>query len=140
MPDTMITSADGTKLAARHCGQGSPMVLVHGALGSIETFALVEGPLAERHTVWVYSRRGRGGSGDSPPYSLEREVDDVLAVLAAAGDDAHLLGHSAGAIYSLLAAAQQHDVAVPRAVRTTPPRRPLRPAPRRQRSGRDGRR
>jgi pimeloyl-ACP methyl ester carboxylesterase len=107
MPDTMITSADGTKLAARHCGHGSPLVLVHGALGSIETFALVEGLLAERHSVWVYSRRGRGGSGDGPHYSLEREIEDVLAVLAAAGDDAHLLGHSAGAIYCLLAATQR---------------------------------
>ena len=60
MPDMMITSADGTKLAARHCGHGSPMVLVHGALGSIETFALVEGLLAERHSVWVLLPAGTG--------------------------------------------------------------------------------
>ena len=64
MPETTIASADGTKLAARHSGHGSPIVLVHGANGSLETFALIEGPLAERHSVWVYSRRGRGGSGD----------------------------------------------------------------------------
>ena len=104
MPDTTIRSADGTKLAARCTGEGSPIVLVHGANGDLDTFALIEGPLAERHSVWVYSRRGRGGSGDGPDYSLEREVEDVLAVLAAAGDRAHLLGHSGGALYCLLAA------------------------------------
>jgi pimeloyl-ACP methyl ester carboxylesterase len=82
-------------------------VLVHGANGSLETFALIEGPLAERHSVWVYSRRGRGGSGDGPDYGLDREVEDVLAVLATAGDRAHLLGHSGGAVYCLLAAARR---------------------------------
>ena len=99
-----ITSADGTRLAARCTGHGSPIVLVHGANGDLDTFALVEGMLAEHHTVWVYSRRGRGGSGDGPGYALEREIEDLLAVLAVAGDRAHLVGHSGGAIYSLLAA------------------------------------
>ena len=98
-----ITSADGTKLAARCSGHGSPLVLVHGANGDLDTFALIEDALAQHHTVWVYSRRGRGGSGDSPGYALEREVEDLLAVLAVAGDGAHLVGHSGGAIYSLLA-------------------------------------
>ena len=107
MLETTITSADGTTLAARHSGDGSPMVLVHGAIGSLETFALIEGLLAERHSVWVYSRRGRGGSGDGHHYGLDREVEDVLTVLAAAGERAHLLGHSGGAIYSLLAATQR---------------------------------
>ena len=107
MPGTTITSADGTKLAARHSGHGAPIVLVHGATGSLETFAPIERLLAEQHSVWVYSRRGRGGSGDGPHYGLEREVEDVLAVLAAAGDHAHLLGHSGGAVYCLLAATQR---------------------------------
>jgi pimeloyl-ACP methyl ester carboxylesterase len=107
MPVTTITSADGTNLAARHSGHGSPMVLVHGTNGDLDTFALIEGLLAERHSVWVYSRRGRGGSGDGPDYALEREVDDVLAVLAAAGDRPHLFGHSGGAVYCLLAAMQR---------------------------------
>jgi len=104
MPERTVTSADGTTLAARHSGHGSPMVLVHGANGDLDSFALIEGLLAERHSVWVYSRRGRGGSGDGPDYALEREVEDVLAVLAAAGDRPHLLGHSGGAMYSVLAA------------------------------------
>lgn len=108
MPEAKIVSADGTQLAARCSGSGSPLVLVHGAMANLDAFALVEGPLAQRHTVWVYSRRGRGGSGDGPDYGLEREIEDVLAVLEAAaraaGEDAHLLGHSSGGFYSLLAA------------------------------------
>jgi pimeloyl-ACP methyl ester carboxylesterase len=107
MPETTITSADGTNLAARRSGHGSPMVLVHGTNGDLDTFALIEGLLAERHSVWVYSRRGRGGSGDGPDYALEREVEDVLAVLAAAGNRPHLFGHSGGAAYCLLAAMQR---------------------------------
>jgi pimeloyl-ACP methyl ester carboxylesterase len=86
------------------------MVLVHGANGDHDTCALIEGLLAERHSVWVYSRRGRGGSGDGPVYALEREVEDVLAVLAAAGDRPHLFGHSGGAVYCLLAAVQRPSV------------------------------
>ena len=104
MPSMTVTSADGTRLAARCSGRGSPMVLVHGALGDLDTFALIEGLLAERHAVWVYSRRGRGGSGDGPDYSFEREVEDVLAVVDAAGGDAHLVGHSFGALCCLVAA------------------------------------
>jgi pimeloyl-ACP methyl ester carboxylesterase len=110
VPEVTITSADGTKLAARRSGRGSPLVLVHGATGDLDTFALIEGTLAEQHTVWVYSRRGRGGSSDGPGYGLRREVEDVLAVLAATGDRAHLVGHSGGAIYSLLAAMQTRSL------------------------------
>jgi pimeloyl-ACP methyl ester carboxylesterase len=62
------------------------------------------GLLAERHSVWVYSRRGGGDSGDGTDYTYRREVEDVGAVLAAAGDRAHLFGHSGGAFYALLAA------------------------------------
>lgn len=104
MRETSVTSPDGTELEARCSGSGSPLVLVHGAMADRDSFALVEERLAGRHTVWVYSRRGRGGSGDGLDYILEREVEDVLAVLAAAGEGAHLFGHSSGAFYALLAA------------------------------------
>lgn len=104
MTETTVVSADGTPLAARYTGSGSPIVLVHGALGDLNTFALLEEPLAEHHMVWVYSRRNRGGSGDGPSYGVEREAEDVLAVLEAAGGDAHLFGHSSGAVYAMLAA------------------------------------
>ena len=83
------------------------MVLVHGANGSLDTFALIEDMLAQRHTVWVYSRRGRGGSGDGPHYASRSRGRRRAAVLAVAGDGAHLLGHSGGAMYCLLAATQR---------------------------------
>ncbi len=104
MPETTVVSADGTPLAARYSGSGPPIVLVHGAMGDLNTFAFLEAPLAEHHTVWVYSRRNRGGSGDGPRYGVEREAEDVLAVVEAAGGAAHLFGHSSGAIYAMLAA------------------------------------
>jgi pimeloyl-ACP methyl ester carboxylesterase len=106
MAEMTLTSTDGTKLAVRCTGHGSPIVLVHGAVGDVDTFALIEGLLAERHSVWVYSRRGRGRSGDGSDYTYHREVEDVLTVLATAGDGAHLFGHSGGAFYALLAAAE----------------------------------
>lgn len=104
MPERTVISKDGTELAAHCSGSGSPLVMVHGAMGDLDTFLPIERFLAERHTVWVYSRRGRGGSGDGPDYALEREIEDVLAVLEAAGSGAHLFGHSSGAYYCLLAA------------------------------------
>jgi pimeloyl-ACP methyl ester carboxylesterase len=104
MRETTVVSADGTKLAARCSGGGSPLVLVHGAMADLNAFGRTEELLAERHSVWVYSRRGRGGSGDGPLYSLEREIEDILSVLEAAGDGAHLVGHSSGAFYCLLTA------------------------------------
>lgn len=102
--DLTVVSADGTSLSARRTGTGDPLVLVHGTLDGIGSFAFVEPTLAERHTVWVYDRRGRGGSGDAEPYSLDREVEDLLAVLAQAGP-AHVVAHSFGAVVALHAAA-----------------------------------
>jgi pimeloyl-ACP methyl ester carboxylesterase len=104
MLESHVVSGDGTRLAARRSGSGTPLVMVHGAMGDLNSFAPLEEPLAAQHTVWVYSRRGRGGSGDGPQYGLEREVEDVLAVLEAAGEGAHLFGHSSGAFYAWLAA------------------------------------
>lgn len=107
--DRTITSVDGTELSVRCSGQGPPLVLVHGTVDSMGAFSLVELLLAERYRVWVYDRRGRGGSGDGPPgeaYSLDREVDDLRAVLAAAGDNPHVLGHSFGGVVALRAAVE----------------------------------
>ena len=108
--ETTVISADSTPLRAQRVGSGSPLVLVHGGNGDVDTFALIVGALAERHTVWRYSRRGRGGSGDGPEYCMDREIDDLLAVVDAAGGDAHVLGHSGGAGLSLLAAEQMTDL------------------------------
>lgn len=103
MPDT-VTSADGTPIAVWRSGSGPPLVLVHGAMGDHTRWAPVIPALEERCTVLAMDRRGRGPSGDSDAYSLEREVEDVVAVVEAAGDDVSLLGHSHGGVCALEAA------------------------------------
>jgi pimeloyl-ACP methyl ester carboxylesterase len=95
------TSGDGTELSVRQTGDGDPLVLVHGSLDGIGAFSLVELRLAEDHTVWVYDRRGRGGSGDSAEYTLDREVDDLSAVITATGGVPHVVAHSYGAVIAL---------------------------------------
>lgn len=99
-----VASADGTALSVARHGTGAPLVLVHGMCGQPQDFALIQPLLVERHEVWTYARRGRGGSGDTQPYSLQREVEDVHAVLAVAGCPVHLLGHSLGGALATLAA------------------------------------
>jgi pimeloyl-ACP methyl ester carboxylesterase len=103
--DRTVTSADGTSLSVRRSGGGDPVVMVHGTLDGISAFSLVELTIAERHAVWVYDRRGRGGSGDGADHSLQREIEDLQAVLDAAGAPAHVVGHSLGALIALAAAA-----------------------------------
>lgn len=101
--DRTVTSADGTTLSVRCTGGGPPIVCVHGTVDGIAAFSLLELQLAERHAVWVYDRRGRGGSGDGPAYAFEHEVEDLRAVLEAVGEPAHLVGHSLGAVIALRA-------------------------------------
>jgi pimeloyl-ACP methyl ester carboxylesterase len=100
-----VTSKDGTIIAFDRIGDGSPVVLVSG--GSVDRMA--NAPLAEvlaqRFTVFNYDRRGRGPSGDTPPYAVEREVEDIAAVVGAAGGSAFLYGTSSGAALALEAAA-----------------------------------
>lgn len=103
-----VTSSDGTELSVRTTGEGDPIVLVHGSLDGIGAFSLVELELAEHHCVWVYDRRGRGGSGDGaddgPSGTLECDVDDLGAVIAATGGVPHVVAHSYGAVIALHAA------------------------------------
>lgn len=100
-----VHSADGTRIAFTEIGSGPvPVVIVHGALNSGEHWMPVAAALAEHCTCYVIDRWGRGGSGHHTDYALEREAEDIKAVLAVAGPDAYLLGHSSGAIYSLEAA------------------------------------
>jgi len=103
--DRTVTSSDGTSLAVRKTGDGAPMVLVHGTLDGIGAFSLVELQLAERYAVWIYDRRGRGGSGDTGDYALDREVEDLRAVVAAVGAVPHVVAHSFGAVIALEARA-----------------------------------
>jgi pimeloyl-ACP methyl ester carboxylesterase len=98
-----VASADGTRIAYRVSGRGDPVLLVHGSATSGADWLFVLPLLRDRFTVVTIDRRGRGMSGDEPDYAMEREADDVLAVLDAV--DAELLvGHSYGALCSILAA------------------------------------
>lgn len=103
--DRTVTSADGTSLSVRASGEGDPVVMVHGTLDGIGAFSMIELDIAERYATWVYDRRGRGGSGDGADYSLDREIEDLRAVLDAAGQPAHVVAHSFGALVALAAAA-----------------------------------
>jgi pimeloyl-ACP methyl ester carboxylesterase len=96
-------SPDGTRIAYRASGDGDPLVLVHGSATSSADWIFVLPFLRERFTVVTMDRRGRGRSGDGPKYSMEREAEDILAVLAAVGGEL-LVGHSYGALCSMLAA------------------------------------
>jgi pimeloyl-ACP methyl ester carboxylesterase len=100
-----VTSEDGTTIAFDRLGAGPPVVLVCGG----STDRMVNAPVAEylapRFTVFNYDRRGRGDSGDTPPYQVEREVEDLEAVIAAAGGEASVYGTSSGAALALEAAA-----------------------------------
>src|SRR3712207_5127953 len=100
-----VTSRDGTSIAFDRSGNGPPVILVCG--GSTDRMA--NAPLAEflapRFTVFNYDRRGRGDSGDTAPYAVEREVEDVGAVIDVAGGSAFVYGTSSGAALALEAAA-----------------------------------
>src|SRR5713226_348150 len=101
-----VFSKDGTALAFDRIGNGPPVILIDGALcyrgmGQSGQLAAL---LAPHFTVFTYDRRGRGGSGDTPPYAVEREVEDLAAVLADAGGSACVYGHSSGAVLALEAA------------------------------------
>lgn len=100
-----VTSRDGTAIAFDRIGEGPPVILVCG--GSVDRMAdagLAQA-LAPDFTVLNYDRRGRGDSGDTPPYAIEREVEDIEAMIDAAGGSAHLWGSSSGAALALIAAA-----------------------------------
>ena len=101
-------SADGTPIAWFSSGDGPPLVLVHGVLGDHSRWEALR-PLLEPHfTVHAVDRRGRGASGDAADYAVEREFEDLAAVVdavaASSGSPATVYGHSGGASYALGAA------------------------------------
>jgi pimeloyl-ACP methyl ester carboxylesterase len=100
-----VTSKDGTSIAFSRVGSGPPVVLVNGALGDRREYGPLADALAPSFTVYTYDRRGRGGSGDVAPYAVDREIEDLEAVIAGAGGTASVYGHSAGAGLVLEAAA-----------------------------------
>ncbi len=91
-----VVSRDGTRLVVEHTGTGPPLVLVHGAGPARELWIGVLPLLAAQTMVYVVHRRSWDGSGDAPDYSLEREAEDLEAVLDHIGEPAALPGASFG--------------------------------------------
>jgi pimeloyl-ACP methyl ester carboxylesterase len=99
-----VVSADGTRIAVFRSGEGPPLVLVHGAAADHGRWAPVLPALEERFTVLAMDRRGRGRSADAEHYAIQREYEDVAAIVEWAGDRVDLLGHSHGGVCAVEAA------------------------------------
>jgi pimeloyl-ACP methyl ester carboxylesterase len=114
-----VTSRDGTEIAFDRAGTGPPVILVSG--GSVDRMsnAGLAHELASDLTVLNYDRRGRGPSGDTQPYAIEREFEDIAAVLEAAGGEAGIYGSSSGAVLAMLAAGA--GLALPKVAMWEPP-------------------
>lgn len=112
-------SADGTEIAFEQQGEGPPLILVGGAWNDRHSARPLAAELTGHFTVHTYDRRGRGDSGFTPPYSVEREIEDLESVIAAAGGSASLFGHSSGAALALETTAR--GVSVSRLAMYEPP-------------------
>ncbi len=105
--DGVVTSEDGTRIAWSRMGSGPDLVMVHSVGVSRATMpqpTLAEA-LADTFTVWSYDRRGKGDSGDTDPYDVQREVEDLTAIIGLASGPVTVYGFSSGATLALLAAA-----------------------------------
>ena len=100
-----VTSKDGTSIAYDRQGSGPAVILVTGGLDDGSENAPLAAQLAEHFTAYNYNRRGPGDSGDTLPYAVEREIEDIEALIAEAGGSAHLYGVSSGGALALEAAA-----------------------------------
>jgi pimeloyl-ACP methyl ester carboxylesterase len=102
-----IRSRDGTTIAYSRTGEGPPLILIDPAGGFrvASPISALAGRLAGSYTVITYDRRGRGESGDTPPYAVEREVDDLSGLIDIVGGGALVYGFSSGAVLALHAAA-----------------------------------
>jgi pimeloyl-ACP methyl ester carboxylesterase len=98
-----VTSKDGTKIAYERSGSGPALILVDGAI-CFRAFGPMGGLaplLASNFTIFMYDRRGRGESGDTAPYAVEREVEDIEALINEAGGSAYIYGTSSGAALAM---------------------------------------
>ena len=102
-----VNSKDGTPIAFDKTGQGPAIILVSGALGDRTAAAALTPLLSPHFTVVAYDRRGRGDSGDKAPYAVEREIEDIDALINVTGGSAYVFGHSSGAVLALEAAARR---------------------------------
>jgi pimeloyl-ACP methyl ester carboxylesterase len=99
-----VTSKDGTTVAFDQSGQGPALILVAPATATRFAQASLAASLSPHFTVFAYDRRGRGDSSDTRPYAVEREVEDLDALITYAGGSAFVFGHSSGAVLALEAA------------------------------------
>jgi len=114
-----IRSKDGTTIAFDRTGVGPPLVLIGGAMSDRRAAADLASHLDRDLTVVAYDRRGRGDSTDGAPYAVEREIEDLDALIEEVGGSASVLGHSSGAVLALRAA--ESGVAIERLALYEPP-------------------
>src|SRR4051794_20516966 len=102
-----VISADGTAIAYDRSGSGPVVILVGGGFADRRDpiFVGLAQALAPRFTVFNYDRRGRGDSGDTMPYAVQREIEDLKALIDEAGGNAMVFGGSSGGALALEAAA-----------------------------------
>jgi pimeloyl-ACP methyl ester carboxylesterase len=96
-----VVSRDGTSIAFDQAGQGPALILVVGATGARQATTSLATALAPHFTAYSYDRRGRGDSGDTAPYAVEREVEDIETLIDEAGGTAFVFGGSSGAVLAL---------------------------------------
>jgi pimeloyl-ACP methyl ester carboxylesterase len=99
-----VISKDSTPIAFDQSGQGPALILVDGATATRLAAVSLAAALAPHFRVFAYDRRGRGESGDTAPYAVEREVEDIDALITEAGGSGFVFGHSSGAVLALEAA------------------------------------
>jgi pimeloyl-ACP methyl ester carboxylesterase len=99
-----VRSRDGTEIAYERSGSGPPLVLVHGTTASHHRWTTALPGLEAHFTVYAVDRRGYGESGDGSNYAIEREFEDIAAVVNSIGGEVNLLGHSFGGLLVLEAA------------------------------------
>lgn len=121
-PLTQVMSADGTLIAFEQMGYGKPLIVVGGATCDAARMRPTAEYLARDLAVINYDRRGRGDSTDTLPYAVEREVEDLAALISRAGGRASVYGHSSGAALALHAAA--HGLPIDRLILHEPPYSP----------------
>lgn len=114
-----VTSKDGSAIAFDQSGHGPALILVGGALSDRSAAMPLAALLAPHFTVFAYDRRGRGDSGDTPPYTVAREVEDIAALLIEAGGSGFVYGMSSGAVLALEAA--NHRLAITKLALYEPP-------------------
>ena len=128
----VVTSKDGTSIAYERGGTGSPLLLVHGTTASHTRWLPVLPALESSYTVYAMDRRGRGASGDAPTYDVDREFEDVAALVDAVaeleGARVNVLGHSFGGLCAMEAALRTNNIkrlivyeGAPTGVMLTPP-------------------